>query len=119
GGETGESILLLEIEEASPFFGTAFFDNYSAASVGSERFGLNAGYRNLLGLGDIFSATVARSTTGGSRVYDFGYSIPINAMEGTVDMGITIDRNNVTQSPFDVLGIRGESETYEISLRQP
>ncbi|WP_204104948.1 MULTISPECIES: ShlB/FhaC/HecB family hemolysin secretion/activation protein, partial [Spirulina sp. CCY15215] len=31
----------------------------------------------------------------------------------------TIDRNNVTQSPFDVLGIRGESETYEISLRQP
>ena len=119
GEEAGESVLLLDIEEASPFFGTAFVDNYSAASVGSERYGLNAGYRNLLGLGDIFSTTVTRSSTGGSRVYDFSYSIPINAMEGTINAGITLDRNNVTLPPFDVLGIRGESETYEISVRQP
>jgi hemolysin activation/secretion protein len=119
GEETGESTLFLTVDEAPNFFGTAFFDNYSAASIGSERFGLNAGYRNLLGLGDIFSSTVTRSTTGGSRIYDFNYNIPINAMEGTVDVGITLDRNNVTLSPFDVLGIRGESETYELSLRQP
>ncbi len=119
GEKAGESKLLLEIEEALPFFGSAFVDNYSAASVGSERYGLNAGYRNLLGLGDIFNTTVARSVTGGSRIYDFNYTIPINAREGTLNASIILDRNNVTQSPFDVLGIRGESETYNISLRQP
>ncbi|MBP0016228.1 MAG: ShlB/FhaC/HecB family hemolysin secretion/activation protein [Cyanobacteria bacterium SBLK] len=119
GKQAGESILRLDIEEAAPVFGTAFVDNYSSASVGSERYGLNLGYRNLLGLGDIFSATTTRSSTGGSRIYDFNYSIPINAMEGTLDVGIALDRNNVTLAPFDVLGIRGESETYSLSTRQP
>ncbi|MEM9544187.1 MAG: ShlB/FhaC/HecB family hemolysin secretion/activation protein [Cyanobacteria bacterium P01_E01_bin.42] len=119
GEELGESNLFVEIEEALPVFGSVFVDNYSAASVGSERYGFSAGYRNLLGLGDVFSATVVRSVTGGSRIYEFNYSIPINAMEGTINASVTLDRNNVTLAPFDVLGIRGESETYEISLRQP
>ncbi|NET54906.1 MAG: ShlB/FhaC/HecB family hemolysin secretion/activation protein [Symploca sp. SIO2E6] len=117
--DTGESILRLNVEEASPWFGSAFIDNYSAASVGSERFGLSGGYRNLIGVGDVFTATGTRSFTGGSTIFDFNYLIPFNALDGTIQLRTTIDRNEVTQSPFDELGIEGESETYEISVRQP
>ncbi|NEO26477.1 MAG: ShlB/FhaC/HecB family hemolysin secretion/activation protein, partial [Kamptonema sp. SIO4C4] len=119
-GETvSDSILLLNIEEANPFFGTAFADNYSAASVGSERLGVNLGYRNLAGIGDVLSATYTRSTTGGSNILDFNYTIPFNPMNGTVRLRTTIDRNEVTLPAFSELGIEGESETYEISVRQP
>ncbi|NER45170.1 MAG: ShlB/FhaC/HecB family hemolysin secretion/activation protein [Symploca sp. SIO1A3] len=116
---TGESILRLEVEEARPWFGSVFIDNYSAASVGSERFGISGGYRNLIGVGDVFTATGTRSFTGGSTIFDFNYLVPFNSLDGTVQLRATIDRNEVTQSPFDELGIEGESETYEISVRQP
>ncbi|NER25328.1 MAG: ShlB/FhaC/HecB family hemolysin secretion/activation protein [Symploca sp. SIO1C2] len=116
---TGESILRLNVEEASPWFGSAFIDNYSAASVGSERFGISGGYRNLIGVGDVFTATGTRSFTGGSTILDLNYLVPFNALNGTIQLRTTIDRNEVTQSPFDALGIEGESETYEISVRQP
>jgi len=116
---TGESILRLNVEEARPWFASAFIDNYSAASVGSERFGISGGYRNLIGVGDVFTATGTRSFTGGSTIFDFNYLVPFNALDGTVQLRATIDRNEVTQSPFDELGIEGESETYEISVRQP
>ncbi|NES22660.1 MAG: ShlB/FhaC/HecB family hemolysin secretion/activation protein [Symploca sp. SIO3E6] len=116
---TGESTLRLQVDEAPPWFGSVFIDNYSAASVGSERFGISGGYRNLIGVGDVFTATGTRSFTGGSTIFDFNYLVPFNALDGTVQLRTTIDRNEVTQSPFDELGIEGESETYEISVRQP
>lgn len=119
GEETGESTLLLNVEEASSWFGSAFVDNYSAPSVGSERFGVSGGYRNLLGVGDVFTATGSRSFSGGSTIFDFNYLVPFNSLDGTVQLRTTIDRNEVTQSPFDELGIEGESETYSISVRQP
>ena len=119
GESPGESTLLVNVEEASPWFGSAFIDNYSAASVGSERFGLSGGYRNLLGLGDVFTATGSRSFTGGSTILNFNYLVPFNSLNGTVQLSTTIDRNEVTQSPFEALGIEGESETYSLSVRQP
>ena len=119
GESPGESTLLVNVEEAPPWFGSAFVDNYSAASVGSERFGLSGGYRNLLGLGDVFTATGSRSFTGGSTILNFNYLVPFNSLNGTVQLSTTIDRNEVTQSPFDELGIEGESETYSLSVRQP
>ncbi|NEP57594.1 MAG: ShlB/FhaC/HecB family hemolysin secretion/activation protein [Symploca sp. SIO2G7] len=117
--EIGESILRLDIEEAPSWFGSVFIDNYSPASVGSERFGISGGYRNLLGVGDIFTATGTRSFTGGSTILELNYLVPFNALDGTVQLRTTIDRNEVTLSPFEELGIEGESETYEISVRQP
>ena len=119
GESPGESTLLVNVEEASPWFGSAFIDNYSAASVGSERFGLSGGYRNLLGLGDVFTATGSRSFSGGSTILNFNYLVPFNSLNGTVQLSTTIDRNEVTQSPFEALGIEGESETYSLSVRQP
>lgn len=119
GTEPGETILALNITEAKPFYGNAFIDNYSSASIGSERMGITLGYRNITGLGDNFRANYTRSTTGGSDIFDLGYTIPVNAKNGTVQLRFVSDNNEVTQAPFNQLGIQGESQLYEISFRQP
>lgn len=119
GEKIGESILVVKVTEANPFYGNLNFDNFSPPSVGSERFGALLGYRNLTGIGDNLFAAYDRSTTGGSEVAEFGYQVPLNAKNGTLQLRAVIDRNQVTQAPFDELNIEGESELYELSLRQP
>ena len=119
GTEPGETILALNITEAKPFYGNVFVDNYSSASIGSERMGITLGYRNLTGLGDNFRANYTRSTTGGSDIFDLGYTMPVNAKNGTVQLRFVSDNNEVTQAPFNQLGIQGESQLYEVSFRQP
>ena len=119
GSEPGQSILVVRVTEADPFEASVSFDNYSPPSVGSERLGINASYRNLTGNGDELAASYYRTTTGGADVFDFRYRIPLNAMNGTLQLRAAPNRNEVTQSPFDEFDIRGESQLYEISYRQP
>ena len=119
GDEVGESILVVQVEETNPFFGNVSVDNYSPPSVGSERLGVQLGYRNLIGIGDNLSGSYYRSTTGGSNLFDFSYRVPLNAKDGTLQLRTVIDRNEITEEPFDALNIEGETELYEISFRQP
>ena len=119
GAALGQSILAIEVDESKPFYGFASFDNYSPPSVGSERFGIGAGYRNLTGYGDNLFASYYASTTGGSDVIDAFYQIPVNPMEGTVQLRTQFDWTEVTEEPFDELEIEGNSDFYELSFRQP
>lgn len=50
-------------------------------------------------------------------MFDFSYRVPFNPMNGTVQLRTVLDRNKVTQAPFDRLDIEGESDLYEISSR--
>ena len=118
-GEVGKSILIVRVDEAKPFFVSLGFDNYSPPSVGGERMGIGLGYRNITGMGDSISASYFRTTTGGADVLDFAYTIPINPMNGTIQFRISPNWNQVTQAPFDDLGIRGEQIRYELNYYQP
>lgn len=115
----GQSILTVRVTEANPFYGYLGFDNYSPASVGSERMTLGLGYRNLTGIGDELSATFRRTTTGGGRQYDFGYRVPLNAMEGTLSLRVAPSDFNITDPAFEALDINGSTDFYEVSFRQP
>jgi len=119
GNEVGQSILVVRVTEADAFDGSVSIDNYSPPSVGSERLGFNASYRNLTGIGDELAAAYYRTTQGGSNIYDFSYRVPLNAMNGTLQLRTTINNNKVIQEPFNVFDIRGESQVYEVSYRQP
>ncbi|MGB5963891.1 MAG: ShlB/FhaC/HecB family hemolysin secretion/activation protein [Coleofasciculaceae cyanobacterium] len=119
GSGEGKSILVVRVVEANPFQANLSVDNYSPPSIGSERLGINASYRNLTGNGDVLSGSYYRTTTGGADVFDFSYRVPLNAMNGTLELRAAPNRNNVTQAPFKALDIRGESQLYEISYRQP
>lgn len=119
GTGLNQSILVVRVTEAKSLTGNLGVNNYSPPSVGSEKIYANLAYRNLTGLGDELSAGYERSTQGGFERYDFGYRIPVNSLDGTVEIRTSFSNNEVIQEPFAALGIEGESELYEISYRQP
>ena len=119
GSQTGLSTLVITVVEANQLAGSVSFDNFSAPAVGSERMGAGLNYRNLFGVGDVFSANYYRTTTGGSNQYDFGFSIPVNPMNGTVSLRFAPSNYRITQAPFDAFNIRGNNEVYAATYRQP
>lgn len=119
GSDFGKSILTVRVTEAKPLELNLGIDNYSPPSVGSERSSINTVYRNLIGIGDEIGASYYRSTRGGSNIFDFSYRVPLNPKNGTLQLRTAINNNKVVQPPFDAFDIRGESQLYEISYRQP
>jgi hemolysin activation/secretion protein len=117
GEAVGESILVVRVEEANPWIFNASVDNYSPPVVGSERLGLDGGHRNVTGLGDTLVLSWNRTTTGGSAVTELSYRLPVNPMDGTLQLRAVVDENEIPINP--TLSVEGESELYEISFRQP
>jgi hemolysin activation/secretion protein len=81
--------------------------------------GLGLGVNNLTGLGDQLSGTYYVSTTGGLDLADFIYRVPLNPMDGTLQLRAIPSWTRVTQAPFDVFEITGTNPVYEVSFRQP
>jgi hemolysin activation/secretion protein len=106
----------VKVEEANQLTGSVSFDNYSPVSVGSERMGTSLNYRNLTGSGDSLAASYYRSTTGGSNLYDFNYTIPVNPMNGTIAFRYAPNNYRITDPAFADLNIRGASSLYDIAL---
>ncbi len=119
GTAEGKSILVVQVDEANQLTGSISTDNYSPVSVGSERIGISLNYRNLTGIGDLLSASYARSTTGGANLYDFSYTVPVNPMNGTLALRYAPNNYRITDPAFAALNIRGASSLYDIAYRQP
>lgn len=119
GSSAGRSILTVQIKEAKALSGFVGADNFSPPSIGSERFGAVLNYRNLTGLGDELSAAYFRTAQGGSNAFDFNYRVPINAMNGTIQLRAAPNRSKIIDPTFSVFNIRANSDFYEISYRQP
>jgi len=119
GDNRGQSILIVRVTEAPPFRANISLDNYSPASVGSERLGANLRYRNLTGIGDDIFASYTFTDENGSDSYDLSYRVPVNPMNGTLQLRFAPNRNEIIQDPFDEFGIRGETDLYEVNFRQP
>ena len=118
GDKIGFSVITVRVKEADTIIAGIGADNYSPPSVGSERVGAYALYRNLTGIGDEVSASYYRAI-GESNVYDLSYRVPVNAMNGTVQLRYAPNNNQIIQEPFKQFDITGESQLYEISYRQP
>ncbi|MBW4501607.1 MAG: ShlB/FhaC/HecB family hemolysin secretion/activation protein [Scytonema hyalinum WJT4-NPBG1] len=119
GNKFGQSIVVVRVSEANPFRAAFNVDNYSPPSVGSERFGVGLAYRNITGFGDQIAFSYNRSTTGGANLYDFNYRVPLNAMNGTLQLRAAINDYKITDPQFSAFGIRGNSNLYELSYSQP
>jgi hemolysin activation/secretion protein len=87
--------------------------------VGSERLGGIISYRNVTGLGDELSASYYRSTAGGFNSFDFTYRVPVNAMNGTVQLRYAPSDSKIIEPPISRFNITADSDLYEISYRQP
>lgn len=117
GSAPGRNILLVEIQEASPFQLGIGGDNYQSPSIGSEQFSIQASYANLIGLGDQISA--GYGITEGLDSFDVGFAVPVNPMDGTISVGYSNDDSRILETDFEDLDIRSESETFSLNFRQP
>jgi hemolysin activation/secretion protein len=119
GTGAGQSILTVRLKESNSLNGFVGIDNYSSPSTGAERIGGGVSYRNVSGLGDELSASYFRSFQGGSNAYDFNYRLPVNGMNGTVQLRYAPNQSKITEAQFANLGITSDTNLYELSYRQP
>lgn len=117
GSSPGRNVLLISFQEANPINGAIFVDNKEPPSVGSFGGTVVLTHNNLLGVGDRLSAAVG--ITEGVNSYQLNYTVPINSHDGTLSFNYDNGRNRVVEQPFAPIGIRGKSQSYSLSLRQP
>jgi hemolysin activation/secretion protein len=117
GSSPGGSLLEIRVREALTFNTQLVLDNGRSPSVGSFRRQIQISEANLLGLGDDINAIY--TNTDGSNSLDLGYTLPINARNGTIAFNYGTSDSNVIERPFNVLDIESNSHYYELTLRQP
>ena len=121
GEEIGQSILIVRVQEADPIDFRLIGDNYSPRSVGNERGGVKLSYRNLAGWGDEIFASAYDSNGSGSQIYELGYRVPLNPLNGVLQMRLAYNAFEIvdTDNPAFGLDVQGNTEIYEVSFRQP
>ena len=117
GTEPNLSVLLIEIEETSPYNAKLSFDNYRSPSVGEFQGTLETDYRNLIGVSD--RAFAQYNITEGFDAYSVGYGLPINSKNGTVNFEYRNGDSKIIEDSFEEADIRAEADTVSLQYRQP
>ncbi len=117
GTTPGSNILQVKITESPAFHAGVIFANNQSTSVGSQQGSVFVAHDNLLGFGDKISAEYG--ITDGLDIYNINYSIPFNALDGTVGVRYSNSGSRIIESQFRDLNIRSEAETLSFNLRQP
>lgn len=119
GSTPGQSILIVNLKEAPAFHGSIAIDNYRAPSIGSIQGSLLVSHDNLLGFGDRLSAEYGLTDDEGLSILDIRYSIPVNALDGTIDLRFENSDSNIVEEEFDEFDISSETQTISFGFRQP
>lgn len=117
GSTPGSNILQVKITESPAFHAGVNFANNQSPSVGLQQGSVFIAHDNFLGFGDKFNAEYAASE--GLDIYDIGYSIPFNALDGTIGVRYSNSASRIIESKFRDLDIRSEAETLSFNVRQP
>jgi hemolysin activation/secretion protein len=117
GTEPNLSVLLIEIEETSPYDAKLSFDNYRSPSVGEFQGTIEAGYRNFIGVGD--RAFAQYNLTQGLNAYSLGYGTPIvSPKNGNFSFEYRNGDSKIIEN-FEEANIRAESDTISLQYRRP
>ena len=117
GIEPGTNILNVSVISADSFTIQTRLNNSRNASIGTFERGVQLEEANLLGIGDRFA--LAYDNTDGSDRYTVGYTLPINARDGTLGFNFRGIDNEIVQSSFESIDIDIQSRNYDLTLRQP
>ncbi|MGK7946946.1 MAG: ShlB/FhaC/HecB family hemolysin secretion/activation protein, partial [Microcystaceae cyanobacterium] len=117
GSTSGKSVLLVNLEEAKALSLEISTDNYRPPNIGSYEGTIALSHGNVLGWGDRFSGEY--SITEGLDLYNFGYRVPINPMDGQIGVTYYNTDSQITEDLFDVFDIRNQTQTFSAEYRQP
>jgi hemolysin activation/secretion protein len=118
GKSFGSSALSLRVTEGNFFTGFVGADSYVAPIFGGTRAIGGLTYRNATGNGDDLNATYFRSTTGEVDGLDFSYQLPLNSMNGQIQLRYAPTNVKISLQPNDQK-FTSSSSTAEINYRQP
>lgn len=117
GTKPNLSVLLIEVEETSPYDAKLSFDNYRSPSVGEFQGTIEAGYKNLIGVSD--RAFAQYNLTQGLDAYSVGYGTPlVSPKNGTLSFEYRNGDSKIIEN-FEEANIRAESDTVSLQYRQP
>ncbi|WP_448533370.1 ShlB/FhaC/HecB family hemolysin secretion/activation protein [Parathermosynechococcus lividus] len=126
GTKPEDSILVVRVVPARWFNAAFGLDNITPPAIAPNRATAFLGYSNLSGRGDSIYGSYAIGNNlgtfdwGASNTAEFGYSIPLNAMNGTFSIRTVQADSEITQPPaLAAFNIRSESSIYQASFRQP
>ncbi|OKH43546.1 hypothetical protein NIES30_24650 [Phormidium tenue NIES-30] len=117
GSRPGQNILILDVAEADPLSAAITLDNSQSSSIGSWQAEAQVQHRNVLGLGD--AASLRYGHTEGLNLYELRYGLPLNARDGTLQLRYENVSSRIVTPQFVDAGIRSNSQTLALSLRQP
>lgn len=117
GTRPSSNILQVNVTEADSFSTALILDNNRSPSVSTFERGIEVNQANLFGFGDGLNLTYLN--TDGSNQIAANYTVPINPRNGTLNLNYQYSRSTVIEAPFDILGIQGNSSTYNLTFRQP
>lgn len=118
GEKRGDSIMQLNVKEASPWKAWLDFNNYQTPVVGAERGLATIAHQNVTGNGDAFSFTYGRSR-GVNPIVDTSYSLPLNRYDTTFIASYRRNDFLVVDNAFRFLDLNAETEIIGFTLRQP
>ena len=117
GAQRGFSELQVTIDE-NPFYNLAAdFDNLRSPSIGDLGGGGEVQLANLIGVGDMTSASFRVSE--GLGQFQARFALPINRWDTTLGARYQYSHGDVVHGIFTPLGIESESQTLGFELRQP
>ena len=117
GIEPGTNALAVSVTGADTFSLQARLNNNRNPSIGTFERGIELGEANLLGIGD--GIRFAYNNTNGSNQYEGGYTLPLNALDGSLSFDFRIAKNQIVEPPFDDADIDINSRNYDLTWRQP
>lgn len=109
--------LEVAVNQEAGFDPVLFVNNSRTPSVSSFQRGVELNHNNVLGYGDRFSFVF--NDTDGSDDFDFGYTVPVNSLDGTVGLRYRFINSDIIEGDFDDLGIESATDEFELTLRQP
>ncbi len=115
--DRGESLLRLEVTEASPWTTDLRVANDLAPALGGRRGSASIGHRNVFGLGDSVFATVS----GARGLFDLemGYRVPVSPWLTELEIRGGFARGEVVEGVFADQNFRNELASYAVRLSQP
>jgi hemolysin activation/secretion protein len=118
GQSFGSSTLALKVTEANSLSGFVGADSSISPFFGGIRGIGGLTYRNVTGNGDDLSVFYFRSTTGEAQGADFSYQIPVNPMNGQIQVRYAPSISSIILQPNDRL-FKSNVNTAEFNYRQP
>jgi hemolysin activation/secretion protein len=117
GRQRGQNVLVIHVEEETPFEVSTEGGNNNPPAIGSWGGQLNVGDRNLLGFGDSLSGEFA--LTEGYDSQEVNYSFPFTAYGTSLLLHFRRSEGKIVEDQFDEVDIRSESWTGGIGLQHP